>query len=80
MKIENYTAAGYCVAELEEPDSVASDPWGIEWYPDIADWCERTFGHQDLWGEEPVTGWKRMRTKYCFVEKDKLTLFLIRWL
>jgi len=50
----------YYIAELEEPE-IQNDPWGRDWFPEIDKWCEETFGPQDYWGEEPVTGWKRMR-------------------
>jgi hypothetical protein len=84
MKIETQKPAedgmGYYVAELEEPADSGKDPWGAEWYRDIDEWCKTTFGHQDLWGEEPCTGWKRMRNKYFFVDEDKLAWFLLRWL
>lgn len=83
MKIETLkpdaSGAGYFVAELEEPE-LADDPWGYKWFPEIDKWCEETFGQQDLWGEDPQTGWKRMRNKYFFTEEDKLTWFMIRWL
>jgi hypothetical protein len=83
MKIETHkahaTGMGYHVAELEEPWP-DSDSWGLHWYPDIDKWCEDTFGPQDLWGEKSVTGWKRMRNKYFFVEETTLSWFLIKWL
>lgn len=83
MKIEVHkpedTGAGYHVAELEEPDDI-SDLWGFNWFPEIDDWCESTFGQQDLWGEQPVSGWKRMRAKYFFTDSSKLSWFLIKWL
>lgn len=82
MKIEIHksdsTGLGYYAAELEEVDN-SYDIWGIDWYPDIDQWCKDTFGQQDFWGEEPVTGWKRMRNKYFFVKEDQLAWFLIRW-
>lgn len=70
--------AGYYVAQLEEPDT--SPIWGWDWYPDIDIWCETTFGQEDLWGQEPLSGWKRMRNKYFFVEENQLTCFILRWL
>jgi len=83
VKIEThkpeYAGLGYYVAELEELDT-PDDIWGIHWYTDIDKWCESTFGQQDIWGEEPVTGWKRIRNKYVFVKEDQLSWFLIRWL
>jgi len=79
VKIETHkpysSGLGYYVAELEELGTI-NDPW----YPDIDEWCENTFGQQDLWGEEPQTGWKRMGNKYFFVQEDKLSWFLIKWL
>lgn len=70
---------GYYIAEIEEPDNPGNDIWGQEWYPDIDKWCAETFGAQDFWGIEPVTGWKRMRNKYFFDHQDKLSWFVIRW-
>jgi hypothetical protein len=70
---------GYYTAELEEP-TIQEDIWGVKWFPEIDKWCEETFGPQDLWGEEPVNGWKRMRNKYFFVDDSQLTWFLIKWL
>lgn len=85
MKIETQKpdsgGLGYFVAELEEPAWIdIDDIWGLRWFPEIDEWCENTFGPQDLWGEEPVSGWKRMRTKYVFVKEDQLSWFLIKWL
>lgn len=71
--------AGYYVAQLEEPETTVV-PWGWDWYPDIDIWCETTFGQEDLWGQEPLSGWKRMRNKYFFVEENQLTCFILRWL
>jgi len=80
MKIETSHLEPYYIAELEEPtQSRPEDLWGFEWYPEIDEWCENTFGPQDFWGEEPVNGWKRMRNKYVFTYKDQLTCFVIRW-
>ena len=69
----------YHIAVLEEPDYDKGDQWYVNAYRDVDQWCERTFGTQDLWGEEPVTGWKRMRNRYFFVQESKLTMFLLRW-
>lgn len=83
MKIETHkpesAGLGYYAAELEEINT-PDDIWGHKWYPDIDTWCEDTFGQQDLWGEAPVTGWKRIRNTYFFVKEEQLAWFLIRWL
>jgi hypothetical protein len=68
---------GYYVAELEEPHPAL--PWGQDWYPEIDQWCNETFGSEDLWGENPVNGWKRMRDKYFFIDEAKLSWFVLRW-
>jgi hypothetical protein len=82
MKIETSSLQGdYYIAELPEVPTVPhnNDPWFHESYTDIDQWCEETFGSQDFWGEEPVTGWKRMRNKYYFVDQSKLNWFVLRW-
>ena len=48
-------------------------------YDETDIWCEETFGIRDAWGEIPVTGWKRMRNKYYFIEERNLELFVMRW-
>jgi hypothetical protein len=79
MNIETrVNSIGYYIAELKEPHPI-HDVWGQNWYPEIDTWCGETFGDQDYWGEDPVTGWKRMRNKYYFTDDRKLTLFVLRW-
>ena len=85
MNIQTAYSGDYYVAELDEPDwnpvrNHGFDPWGGNWYPDIDIWCIQTFGKSDLWGEKPVTGWKRMRNKYFFTEEKLLDMFVMRWL
>jgi len=48
-------------------------------FQEIDAWCEKTFGPSDLWGETPVTGWKRMRNQYFFVSDQQLTWFVMQW-
>ena len=48
-------------------------------FQDVDAWCTATFGEQDLWGEDPVTGWKRMRNTYYFTDKSKKDWFVVRW-
>jgi hypothetical protein len=80
MKIQTEFNAGYYIAELEEPEpEPLSDPFGQFWYLEIDTWCVETFGASDFWGEYPVTGWKRMRNKYCFTDEAKLNWFMTRW-
>ena len=81
MKIQTeHVYGGYYVAELDEPKAQeAPAGWGHNWYPEIDAWCEKTFGDQDLWGENPVNGWKRMRNRYFFTEEKSRTLFVIKW-
>lgn len=80
MNIQTYHNAGYHIAELDEKE--VTDPidnWGHTWYPEADQWCTKTFGETDLWGENPVNGWKRMRNKYFFSEEKLLTLFVLKW-
>jgi hypothetical protein len=80
MNIQTEYSGDYYIAKLDEPNwYVGFDAWGGDWYPDIDIWCIQTFGKSDLWGEEPQTGWKRMRNKYCFTDKAKRELFILRW-
>jgi hypothetical protein len=75
-----FVNAGYYIAELELPTHLVSlGTWGKDWYPDIDRWCEETFGVSDIWGENPVNGWKRMRNKYFFTDEAKLNWFVTRW-
>ena len=78
MNIQAYYAACYYVAELDEPDEWGNG-WGHEWFPEIDEWCTNTFGESDLWGEEPKTGWKRMRARYCFTEEKTREWFILKW-
>jgi hypothetical protein len=78
MTIRTAFVNEYYIAELDEPLPLR-DPWGQYWYPDIDTWCGETFGAGDLWGENPVNGWKRMRNKYFFTDEAKLALFVLRW-
>lgn len=82
MKIEisdlNGGNGGYYIAELEEPEGEVNI-WGHGWYPEIDEWCTLTLGEEDYWGADPVNGWKRMRNKYYFTDKEKLSWFVIRW-
>ena len=81
MNIVTSYSTGYYIAELEypSPKEVAEDPYGMYWYPDVDDWCEETFGVTDIWGNNPVTGWKRLREKYFFTDEAKLNWFKLRW-
>lgn len=80
MNIQTEYNAGYYIAELDEPQwHPGLNLWGADWYPEINNWCEQTYGTGDLWGEEPVTGWKRMRNKFFFREEKQLEWFVLRW-
>ena len=71
---------GYYIAELDEQEVTDPiDTWGHSWYPEADDWCNQTFGPSDIWGEESVNGWKRIRNKYFFVEQSSLAMFILRW-
>ena len=58
---------------------IAEDPWGRDWFPEIDQWCIDSFGEQDIWGEEPVNGWKRMRNKWYFIDESMLSMFMLKW-
>lgn len=80
MNIETYYNAGYYIAELEEPKMQdILDIWGLSWFSQCDEWCTESFGDSDIWGTEPVTGWKRMRNKYYFTEEKQLNWFVIKW-
>ena len=81
MRLEIVETFGgdYHIVELEDPIDNSQDLWYFDDYTDIDEWCERTFGPQDIWGQEIVTGWKRMRNRYFFVGKDKFNWFVMRW-
>lgn len=80
MNIQTYYSAGYYIAELDELEVIDPiDAWGHQWYTEADAWCNESFGYSDLWGEEPVNGWKRMRNKYFFISKEERALFVLRW-
>ena len=79
MNIETYYNAGYYVAEFDEPEDGIIDVWGYSWFQEGDEWSEQIFGASDVWGEEPVIGWKRMRNKYFFTEEKQLSWFALRW-
>ena len=79
MNIQTCYNAGYYIAELDEPEDEVLDIWGHSWFSECDEWCAKTFGKSDLWGEEPVNGWKRMRNKYFFTEEKNLSWFVLRW-
>jgi len=81
MKLEIIEKQGgnYHIVELEEPVDNSQDLWYFDEYKDTDLWCEQTFGPQDIWGRDIITGWKRMRNRYYFVGEDKLNWFVLRW-
>lgn len=83
MNIKTYFyGMDYHIAELTEPDPDVNynvDLFGDTWYPDVDKWCEQTFGPTDIWGENPVNGWKRMQNKYFFTSESLLNMFVLRW-
>ena len=78
MNIHTEQIADYHIAVMEHPEPPHST-WGEDWYPDIDAWCEETFGASDIWGENPVSGWKRMTNKYFFTDPAKRDWFITRW-
>ena len=72
--------ANYFILEIVITDAmVAEDPWLVKQFPDIDQWCTDSFGEEDIWGEEPVNGWKRMRNKYFFTKEDMCSMFMLKW-
>lgn len=73
---------GYWIAEIDEPTNI--DPKDLYYiklkqHIDIDEWCEETYGPSDYWGESAISGWKRMRNKYYFVNENDLLMFKLRW-
>jgi hypothetical protein len=79
LEIVEHYGGEYHIVDLEEPTHVNHDTWYRDEYLDVDEWCEETFGPQDIWGREIVSGWKRMRNRYYFVGEDKLNWFVTRW-
>jgi hypothetical protein len=80
LEIVEYLGGDYHIVVLEEPEWVKGiTPWYHDHYKDTDEWCEQTFGPQDIWGQQIDTGWKRMRNRYYFVSEDKLNWFVLRW-
>ena len=83
MKIEVCKSFGdYYILKLERPavpDRAIPDHFGHLWYPHIDQWCEEIFGPQDIWGGDPITGWKRMYSRYYFTKEEMLSAFILRW-
>lgn len=79
MKLEKEQIGEYFIASLDEADLPKDDPWYRDDFCGADAWCTDRFGPQDLWGEPPVTGWKRMRNKYFFTKEDQLTFFVLYW-
>lgn len=78
MIIETEDLGDYYIAKVEMPVPPYST-WGEDWYPEIDAWCEETFGPSDLWGEAPVSGWKRMQHKFYFTDPADRDWFITRW-
>lgn len=79
LEIVETHGSGYYIVELEEPKGDGCSPWYHDEYLDVDIWCEQTYGPQDVWGSEIVSGWKRMSNRYFFVGADKLNWFVTRW-
>jgi hypothetical protein len=77
--IETLGPGYYHIVELEDPINNGQDLWYFDDYKDTDEWCKQTFGLHDMWGAPPVTGWKRMRNRYYFVDAGKLSWFVMRW-
>ena len=70
----------YFILEIAITDGMyAADPWGRLWFPEIYTWCNATFGKEDMWGAQPITGWKRMRNTYFFTSEEMMCMFKLRW-
>mgnify|MGYP003352725831 CR=1 FL=1 len=78
LEIGDHWDEFYYTVEIME-DHLPDDPWYHRSFPNVDTWCAETFGDQDRWGDEPVTGWKRMRNTYFFTEKSKMDWFVVKW-
>ena len=81
MKITVQPKVGdYYILEVYVTDAmIAEDLWGLTWFPEIEDWCTDSFGDQDIWGENPISGWKRMINRYFFTKEDMCSIFILKW-
>ena len=72
--------ADYFILEIAVTDEmVAEDPWLLHQFLEIDKWCADSFGEQDVWGSDPVNGWKRLRNKYFFTKEDMCSMFMLKW-
>jgi hypothetical protein len=79
LVLENrYYGDVYYTVTIDE-DHQSGDTWYEHSFQDVDAWCGQTFGEQDLWGEDPKTGWKRMRNRYFFTDKNKRDWFVLKW-
>ena len=72
----------YWVAEVSVSAYDAIQDVFLIHHPDLVtidQWCEETFGPSDMWGEDRVTGWKRMYKRYYFSNTELLNMFALRW-
>lgn len=69
----------YWAAAFEDFQYDKTDPYCHIPMAPIEDWCEDVFGEQDIWGSDPVTGWKRMRNVFYFTQESARDMFVLRW-
>ena len=79
LNVVKFRQVDYYIVEIDEDPIWSGDVWYERSLQEVDSWCEQTFGDQDLWGETPVTGWKRMRNQYFFTDKSKRNWFVVRW-
>ena len=76
-KIRSSKIHSHYVAELRDYTD-AETRYG-DTHPKITEWCTQTFGTEDCWGADPISGWKRMTNRYYFTDEQNLELFVLRW-
>jgi hypothetical protein len=80
IQTEYYINSGYYIAVVDDLDHhLPGYGWVHGGFRETDAWCEQTFGPSDIWGDPPVTGWKRMFNKYYFVDQSTLNWFVMRW-
>ena len=83
MKIEvedfNIDDPNQCYYVVGVDAECTGETYYDEQHPDLSKWCLQTFGAEDFWGSNPVTGWKRLGNKYYFTKAEMRSVFLLRW-
>lgn len=79
LTFDNYFSGGVYYTVTINEDHKEGDAWYHQSFQDVDAWCTETFGEHDIWGNEPSSGWKRMRNVYFFTDKSKKDWFVVRW-